>query len=364
MSSMLALVNVNKFFKDFHAVKDVSLEVEQGEFISLLGPSGCGKTTTLRMIAGFADASSGSIYLGGRNVTFDPPFRRNTGMVFQSYALFPHMSVEQNIAFGLRMRKVDKAEIPERIQRVLGLIHLEGYEKRMPRELSGGQQQRVALARALAIEPEVLLLDEPLSNLDAKLREGMRIEIKRIQQEVGITTVFVTHDQEEALVLSDRIFVMNEGRVVEEGAPMDIYSRPSSAFAGLFIGHSNTLRGIVAASEGQHLVIKCGEDLTFRSAHTPNLSDFSQGEEVLALVRQERMRLHTDTNGHADPSANSITAEVSLVTFLGPIIEYICMVGHQEIRVRRPNEGSLPAVSPGEKVQIEWDPADCVVVRA
>jgi ABC-type Fe3+/spermidine/putrescine transport system ATPase subunit len=176
--------------------------------------------------------------------------------------------------------------------------------------------------------------------------------------------VFVTHDQEEALVLSDRIFVMNEGCVVEEGTPMDIYSRPTSAFAGLFIGHSNTLRGTVAANEGQHLVVRCGEDLTFRSAHTPNLSEFSQGEAVLALIRQERMRLHTDANGDADPSANSITAEISLVTFLGPIIEYICMVGNQEIRVRRPNEGSLPAVSPGEQVQIEWDPADCVVVKA
>lgn len=359
--SKLALVAVNKRFKEVWAVRDVSFEVEQGEFISLLGPSGCGKTTTLRMIAGFEDVTSGSVYLSDKDVTFDPPFRRNTGMVFQSYALFPHMSVEQNIAFGLRMRKVDKSEIPERIARVLNLIHLEGYEKRMPRELSGGQQQRIALARALAVEPEVLLLDEPLSNLDAKLREGMRIEIKRIQQEVGITTVFVTHDQEEALILSDRILVMNEGRVVEEGTPMDIYSQPSSAFAGAFIGHSNSLEGTVVGFENGHLLVRSSGGLVFQSKAA---SEIGEGDEVLALVRQERLRIHPSEHGEdCEPGANCISAELSLMTFLGPTIEYICVAGGHEIRVRRPNEGSLPAISSGQAVLLEWDPADCTVIK-
>ena len=359
--SKLALVDVNKYFKQVHAVKDVSFEVEQGEFVSLLGPSGCGKTTTLRMIAGFEEVTSGSVYLGDKDVTLDPPFHRNTGMVFQTYALFPHMTVEQNIAFGLRMRKFDKAEIPRRVQEVLSLIHLEGYEERMPRQLSGGQQQRIALARALAIEPEVLLLDEPLSNLDAKLREGMRIEIKRIQQEIGITTVFVTHDQEEALILSDRVFVMNKGEVVEEGTPMDIYSRPNSTFAGMFIGHSNALNAVVEEIENDQPIIRSEGGLVFRSTHIP---DISPGDRVMVLVRQERMRLSVDENGGSpDPSINSIPAELSLVTFLGPTIEYICFAGGQEIKVRRPNEGSLPVVSSGQMVHLQWDPNDCIVIK-
>lgn len=356
---MLSLINVNKYFKNVHAVKDVSFEVDEGEFVSLLGPSGCGKTTTLRMVAGFEEVSSGTVRLAGRDVTLDPPFRRNTGMVFQNYALFPHMTVEQNIAFGLRMRKVDKAQIPDRVTRALSLIQLEGFEKRMPRELSGGQQQRVALARALAIEPAVLLLDEPLSNLDAKLREEMRIEIKQIQRKVGITSIFVTHDQEEALTLSDRVLVMNEGRIVEAGTPLDIYSRPSSAFAGTFIGHSNVLEGRVAGVEGQNLVIKTGEGLVFRGTNTAELN---QGDAVLVLIRQERIRLYDNADEHAS-NVNRIPAEVLMVTFLGPTIEYICMAGGHEVRVRRPNEGSLPQVSAGHTVQIEWDPADCIVIK-
>lgn len=356
---ILSLNDVNKYFQDLHAVKDVSFEVADGEFVSLLGPSGCGKTTTLRMIAGFEEVSGGSIQIAGRDVTQDPPFKRNTGMVFQNYALFPHMTVEENISFGLRMRKFPKAEIPERVQRALTLIQLEGYEERYPDQLSGGQQQRIALARALAIEPAVLLLDEPLSNLDAKLREEMRIEIRRIQKRVGITSLFVTHDQEEALTLSDRIMVMHEGRIVESGTPLEIYSQPHSQFAASFIGHSNAFQGtLVERDDAGDFVVETDRNLVFRS----NAGIGQQpGDEVLILIRQERMRLYEDGN-RRNSGANRLSGEVLMISFLGPMIEYICQVGDHELRVRRPNEGSLPQVEVGSEVRVEWDPADCIVL--
>jgi len=355
----LSLRNVNKYFKDVHAVRNVSFEVVEGEFVSLLGPSGCGKTTTLRMIAGFEEVSSGDVYIAGQDVTGTPPYRRNTGMVFQNYALFPHMTVAENISFGLRMRKFPKSEIPDRIQRALRLIQLEGYEDRYPDQLSGGQQQRIALARALAIEPAVLLLDEPLSNLDAKLREEMRIEIRRIQKRVGITSLFVTHDQEEALTLSDRIMVMHEGRVVESGTPLDIYSKPRSAFAAHFIGHSNAFHGKITKREANgEVLVETEKDLNFRSRATP---EQEAGDEVLVLVRQERMRIYA--NGKRQRSdSNLVSAEVILISFLGPMIEYICQVGNHELRVRRPNEGVLPDVETGSTVYVEWDPVDCIVL--
>lgn len=356
---VLKVDEVNKYYQSVHAVKGVSFEVANGEFVSLLGPSGCGKTTTLRMIAGFEAVSSGSVHIAGRNVTTDPPFRRNTGMVFQNYALFPHMTVGENIGFGLRMRKFPKERIPERVGQVLSLIQLEGYEARYPRQLSGGQQQRVALARALAIEPAVLLLDEPLSNLDAKLREEMRIEIRRIQRRVGITSLFVTHDQEEALTLSDRIMVMHEGRIVESGTPLEIYSHPRSAFAASFIGHSNALHGsIVERDEADNFVIKTDRELIFHSRSNP---EQKPDDHVLVLIRQERMRLY-DGHGRQQPGKNCLPGEVLMISFLGPMIEYICLVGNHELRVRRPNEGTLPKLEVGSPVQVEWDPADCIVL--
>ena len=357
----LTLDKVNKFFKEIHAVRDVSFEVEQSEFVSLLGPSGCGKTTTLRMIAGFEEVTSGSVYLGGNNVTLTPPFKRNTGMVFQSYALFPHMSVEENIAFGLTMHNFDKQRIPAQIEKSLRLIHLEGHEKRMPHELSGGQQQRVALARALAIEPEILLLDEPLSNLDAKLREDMRIEIKRIQKEIGVTTVYVTHDQEEALTLSDRILVMSYGEIIESGKPMDIYSNPQSAFAGLFIGHSNSLNCDVTGMDSVYLQIISDKGLIFNST---SRSHVQKDDKVLILIRQERMRIHRiGDEERCTRGSNCIPAKVELMTFQGSIIEYICTAKDHEFKIRRPNEGDVLIVESGEVVRIEWEPADCILIK-
>src|SRR5215216_4404716 len=237
----LTLSNVSKQFADSYAVQDFNLDVEKGEFVSFLGPSGCGKTTTLRMIAGFEIPTSGTITLGGRDITNNPPNQRNVGMVFQAYALFPNMNVTQNIGFGLRVRREKEAAIKERVQEMISLINLEKHANKYPYQLSGGQQQRVSLARALAISPDVLLLDEPLSALDAKIRVNLRAQIREIQRRLGITAIFVTHDQEEALSISDRIVVMNSGRVEQFGTPFEVYNKPQTRFAATFVGTLNTL---------------------------------------------------------------------------------------------------------------------------
>src|SRR5947209_6582193 len=241
----LQLPGLTKTYGDFHAVAGVDLDIRQGELVVLLGPSGCGKTTTLRMIAGFIPPTAGAIRLGGNDITRQPPWKRNTGLVFQSYALFPHLSVVDNVAFGLRMRKLPQSEIAVKLTEALRLVRLEGLADRLPRELSGGQQQRVALARALVIEPEILLLDEPLSNLDAKLRHEVRVEIRELQKELGLTTVMVTHDQEEALTMADRLVVMNEGIVHQVGSQRDLYERPADRFVAGFVGRTTFLTGTV-----------------------------------------------------------------------------------------------------------------------
>ena len=251
------LINISKKFAEVLAVDDLSLEVSDGEFAVLLGPSGCGKTTTLRMIAGFIEANAGAVRIGARDVTRDPPYRRNVGFVFQNYALFPHLTVAENVAFGLRRRRRPEREIGERVGRALALVKLEGLEARMPRQLSGGQQQRVAIARALVIAPDVLLLDEPLSNLDAKLRRDVRAELRRLQQVSGITTVMVTHDQDEAMSIGDRLVVMNHGRVQQIGTPPELYRRPANRFVAGFIGRGNFLDGAPAA-DGRNFVTRGG----------------------------------------------------------------------------------------------------------
>src|SRR5438067_13784407 len=243
--SELTLDGVSKAYGGTLAVRDFSLAIPNGELVALLGPSGCGKTTTLRMIAGFILPSAGEIRIGGRDVTAEPPYRRSTGMVFQGYALFPHMSVTQNVAFGLEMRGLPRPQIAERVGDALRLVRLSGFEPRYPRELSGGQQQRVALARALVINPDVLLLDEPLSNLDAKLRQEVRLEIRQLEKKLGLTTVMVTHDQEEALTMADRLVVMSEGRVQQIGSQRDLYERPAEKFVAGFVGRTNFLHGRV-----------------------------------------------------------------------------------------------------------------------
>ncbi|AGT08817.1 ABC transporter ATP-binding protein [Paracoccus aminophilus] len=255
----LTLDGINKFYGSLHILKDINLAIGQGEFISLLGPSGCGKTTTLRCIAGFEGVGSGRILFGARDMTGVMPEHRDLGMVFQSYALFPHMTVAENLSFGLEVRKIPAPERAARIAQVLEMVKLADYGKRFPRELSGGQQQRVALARALVIEPQVLLLDEPLANLDAALRDDMRFFIRDLQQRVGITTIYVTHDQSEAMVMSDRIVVMNKGVIEQCGAPREIYERPASLMVADFIGQSNTIPGRIREGRGADYLIETAD---------------------------------------------------------------------------------------------------------
>lgn len=262
--------NVSKQFGKVHGVKDLNLDIKTGEFFTFLGPSGCGKTTTLRMIAGFYYPTEGKIYFDDRDVTLLQPNKRNIGMVFQNYALFPHMTVDENIAFGLQVRKFSKFEIKQKVDRIRGLVHLAQYGNRKINELSGGQQQRVALARALVIEPDILLLDEPLSNLDAKLREETRIEIKRIQSELGVTTIYVTHDQMEAMAMSDRIMVMDNGYVKQIGTPQEIYNRPLNRFVADFIGETNLIEATTIAIHDDEIQVKTksGLVLTGRKQHS------------------------------------------------------------------------------------------------
>ena len=320
----LVLEDVSKVFPargssgEVTAVNDVSIEIEKGELVTLLGPSGCGKTTTLRLIAGFEFPNHGTIRLDGKVINQEPPHKRDMSMVFQSYAIFPHLSVFENIAYGLNVQHRPQAEIRQRVARVLELVELTGLENRAPNQLSGGQQQRVALARALIMEPKVLLMDEPLSNLDAKLREQMRTEIRRIQKRLGITSVYVTHDQVEAMTLSDRIVVMNEGRIEQIASPTEIYRRPQTRFVADFIGRANFVAGAVCDCQGQRLIV---DALGTRLAALKPASDFAPGEAVTLVVRPEMMTI--------DPATAHVEGIVRRATYLGNIVEYDVEVGDQ-----------------------------------
>jgi len=288
----LELVEVTKKFGDFTAVNNFNLSVNEGELVSLLGASGCGKTTTLRMIAGFTAPTSGRIVVGGKEVNALPPYKRNIGIVFQNYALFPHLSTFDNIAFGLKIKKLPKDEIKKRVEKALELVKLSGLEQRLPRELSGGQQQRVALARALVTEPTVLLLDEPLSNLDAKLRTEMQIEIKRIQKEIGITTILVTHDQEEAMSLADRIVVMKDGMIQQEGFPREVFETPVNPFVADFMGFSNFFDGRVLAVDQQtnEAEVEVNGQIIIAFIGKTNLK---VGDEVMLAIRPEHIKVNS-----------------------------------------------------------------------
>ena len=300
------------------AVDNVNLDIERGEFVTLLGPSGCGKTTTLRLIAGFEFPTSGRIVLDGRDIASLSPDKREMSMVFQSYAIFPHLSVFENIAYGLKIKKLPKDVIKRKVAEVLALTDLVGLENRAPNQLSGGQQQRVALARALVMEPKVLLLDEPLSNLDAKLREQMRVELRRIQSQLGITSVYVTHDQVEAMALSDRIVVMNQGRIEQVGRPWEVYRQPANEFVANFIGRANFVDGEVAGVEGDRLVVKALGGVM----DIPQPPDVRrQGERVRLVVRPEAIIL--------DGREEGFPAIVRRATYLGSLIEYDLEVAGQ-----------------------------------
>ncbi|UOM32721.1 ABC transporter ATP-binding protein [Acuticoccus sp. I52.16.1] len=335
----LELEKLTKRYGEFHAARDVSLDVAEGEFVVLLGPSGCGKTTTLRMIAGFVEPTSGSVRIGGRDVTLLPPWKRNTGLVFQNYALFPHLTVGQNVAFGLEMRKVPAGEIGGKVKEALRLVQLGHLEDRLPRQLSGGQQQRVALARALAFRPDVLLLDEPLSNLDAKLRNDVRVEIRNLQQRLGITTVMVTHDQEEALTMADRLVVMRSGAIRQIGTQRDLYERPADHFVADFVGRSSFLSGTMSGDE-----LRTDGGLTIRCAKSVS------GPAVVA-VRPERVFVGSEAISGQD---NAFKGEVEFVSYLGGMIDiHVRLSPEDRVIAQVPNhDTSLPEV--GETVHVGW----------
>jgi len=315
----LRLAGLHKSFQSIPAVADVSLDVRQGEFVSLLGPSGCGKTTTLRMIAGYIMPDRGHVYLGPEEVTRRPPYHRDIGMVFQSYALFPHMSVFDNVAFGLGMRHIPKNEIVTRVQEALARVQLESFGDRRPAALSGGQQQRVALARAVVIRPQLLLLDEPLSNLDAKLRKSMQVEIRSLQETLGITTIHVTHDQAEALSLSDRIVVMSKGSIQQIGTPTDIYRHPNNSFVADFIGEANIFSGVVVtASDNSGAMVRLSGGEMIRAADTINGKKPPAGAAVTLVVRPERIKIMTDGSGE-----NMLTGTLRRRVYTGAIITSI-----------------------------------------
>ncbi|WP_436606473.1 ABC transporter ATP-binding protein [Sorangium sp. So ce1036] len=291
MDAMIELRSVTKRFDDFLAVNEIDLSIRAGEFITLLGPSGCGKTTLLRMISGFETPTSGAVLLDGKDVTRSPPYRRDVNQVFQSYALFPHMTVRENINFGLRMKKVPRAEAAERVRAAVAMVSLEGLEDRKPAQLSGGQRQRVALARAIVCRPKVLLLDEPLSALDAKLRHAMQVELKALQKKLGITFVFVTHDQEEALTMSDRIAVIHEGRIEQLGDATQIYHRPRTTFVANFIGQANILRAAVVSRSGERAQVRLdgGIELLVNAEHLA-----PGAESALVSIRPEKISLRKE----------------------------------------------------------------------
>ena len=349
------LGGVTKTFGGHRAVSGLSLAVASGECLALLGPSGCGKTTTLNMIAGFIEPDAGEIHIAGRAMRGVPPYRRDTGMVFQHYALFPHLTVHDNLAFGLTMRKTPRAEIASRVRQALDLVRLPGLERRYPRELSGGQQQRVALARALVIRPAVLLLDEPLSNLDAKLRQEMRLEIADIQQRLRITTVFVTHDQEEALVIADRIAVMRDGLVEQIDTPGAIYARPRTPFVARFIGDANFLAGRVAVPDAVRVAVETDAGPTVLAAtETPRQA----GERVVVMVRPEKIRLARTAAG----GENAVEGEVRAIAFTGAVTSYQLIVGATTLTAALHDTAHLAGVAPGDKLHAEWRAADALVL--
>ena len=356
------IVDVTKRFGEVVAVDHMQLRIAHGEFYSLLGPSGCGKTTTLRMIAGFEQPSEGEIFLAGQPIAGVPPFRRNVNTVFQHYALFPHMNVAQNVGYGLRQKKVNKAEEARRVGEALELVRLGGYGPRRVWEMSGGQQQRVALARALVNRPTVLLLDEPLGALDLKLRKEMQLELKALQREVGITFVYVTHDQEEALTMSDTIVVMRDGRIQQQGSPTELYERPVNRFVAAFIGSSNFLEGtLVGAPDANGRArVRTERGLELSGFVTDPEATVAAGSEVTVAIRPERMEVLPAgaADGGSSSGRHEIRGTVHQGTYLGDQTEYRIETDQAgEVIVRRQNAagtGGALGAGPGDPVDVRW----------
>lgn len=364
----VVLAGITKNYGDQRAVDDLSLTIQPGEFLSLLGPSGCGKTTTLRMIAGFEHPDQGDIVISGRSVLGAPPFKRDVNTVFQAYALFPHMTVAENIAYGMQQRRTPKSEIRERVTSALDLVQMRRFADRKPAQLSGGQQQRIALARALVNRPSVLLLDEPLGALDRQLREEMQLELKLLQSRLGITFVFVTHDQGEALSMSDRIAIMRDGRIEQLADADTVYSRPASAYVAAFVGQQNFFRGQVAAG---------GDAIS--SAHVvaaANAAGLAPGTAGEAAVRPENVRIEADIAGAALAGTNAVRGELIGVSHLGETMQYLVRIGgdrgnsgdqgtsdSQSLIARRPTP-EAPALRVGDPVVCSWEPRHVLLFPA
>ncbi|MFP3392467.1 ABC transporter ATP-binding protein [Brevibacillus sp. SIMBA_040] len=353
------LRGIMKKFQNNVVVQDFNLQVEQGEFIAFLGPSGCGKTTTLNMIAGFLDPDGGDLLIKGQRMNGVPPYKRELGMVFQTYSLFPHMTVAENIAYGLKLRKIGKQEMQERVKRVLELVKLPNVADRYPKQLSGGQRQRIAIARALVIEPSLLLLDEPLSNLDAKLREELRDELKRLHQEIGVTTIFVTHDQEEALALSDRIVVLNHGFVEQIGTPLEIYNEPASEFVHTFIGKTNRMEGEVIGIDADGMKVRTTGGLLIQA--TKQAREFSLQQKVIVFVRPEKIKL-SDDGMHT--GANQVEGHLQLASFLGSYTECEVVAGKHTLSVKVQMSDKSAEREAGTTVYCNWDAEDVLIMPA
>ena len=357
-------VRIEKLIKRFgsvNAIDGVDIHIPDGKIVTLLGPSGCGKTTTLRCLAGFENGDEGKIWIGDRLI-FDSrekinisPQNRGMGMVFQSYAVWPHMSVFENIAFPLRIRKVARGEVKERVTRALNMVGIEELKNRMPSEISGGQQQRVAFARAIVYDPAVLLLDEPLSNLDAKLREQMRFEILELQRKLGVTTVFVTHDQEEAMVLSDEVLVMEFGKVIQRGDPETIYFDPINEFVADFIGKINFLNGTVTEQKGDMSIVGINDE-SFQSDIHSTRTNYSQGQKVLASIRPENIQIHTSK---PDQEINTWPARMIRKNFLGGLFDMVVEVNGKELRARTPFRVEAKS---GSDIFIHVPPKDVLLI--
>lgn len=347
--SFLELKNLKKSFAPGEAVlQGINLTIRQGEFVTLLGASGCGKTTTLRIIAGLEQPDSGSVWLEGQDVTALEPNQRDVNTVFQNYALFPHMNVADNIGYGLKIRKAPKAEIKKKVKEMLELVQLEGYEKRKPSELSGGQKQRVAIARALANNPRVLLLDEPLGALDLQLRRTMQLELKRLQKKLGITFIYITHDQEEAINMSDRIVVMNQGQFEQIGTPDEIYNHPKTSYVAAFVGNANILKGIVAEKNGHHIKVKLGDEV----ASIDTEEKVNIGETVTVALRGENILLEENADLHATVKEKNFAA--------GQLRVLLTLPNGDEVTASR--FGMNADIQPGQQICWRFEPKDAVLV--
>jgi len=356
--AILKVKNLSKNFGKVKAVQEVSFEATEGEVLSLLGPSGCGKTTMLRCIAGFENPNQGEIYLDNRKITPFPPEKRGIGMVFQNYALWPHMTVYGNLAFGLQIKKVPKDEITKKIKKVLDMVQLEGYENRYPRQMSGGQQQRIAMARALVFEPKIMLLDEPLSNLDAQLREEMRFEFTELQRKLGITAIYVTHDQAEALVISDKILILDQGKMIQFGTPKEIYSNPKNKFVAGFIAVTSFIDGRIDSftEEKKKVIVKTDDGLAIHGFN----NSFDIGKKVSIAMRMNVIKFIQDENKSDKNTVNIFKGKIIQSSYLGNIIDYKIKVGSWEVRTKSDAKYNFKV---GEEVTFYLSPEDIIVTR-